>query len=120
MNEDVNGAYRSGESCIVEAADPTSGVYAIARCCDFTNYAIDCQHEQSDISTTGNDHGTNVRCSDFWSNAYPTLIGCFGNDDGGLALDGAYPEGHPWDFGGVKTIIRDVNSGDKWYVYNLF
>ena len=52
--DDTRGGYIFEDTCYAINFAPSSGVYAIARCCDFSQYAFSCDTYQSDLSAYTN------------------------------------------------------------------
>ena len=47
---DIRGNWFENNQCWVENGDPSDGVYAVARCCDFSAFQFSCNVYESEVS----------------------------------------------------------------------
>ena len=65
-DERLHGSYINGSTCYAKNPSNGLGVYAVARCCDFTpiSSSIQCSTTKSEISEDGDDELTSITCHD--------------------------------------------------------
>ena len=62
-NTPLQGSYIIDQTCYAENPSNSDGVYAYARCCDFSQFnTIQCSTTKSALSGTANDEAISISC----------------------------------------------------------
>ena len=94
----TQGSWMDEKYCYAENPIQSDGVYAVARCCDFSSYDIECDTFKSPPTVPGpdgeiDDEETNITCP--LSFDYE-LLGCTANTGNNGSIDGAYSTNTPY------------------------
>ena len=69
----MNGAWVNGQTCYARNGGPSDGVFAYARCCDFSGYSVSCTTYISDQADNVDNAKTIASCTQ----SYEEIMGWY-------------------------------------------